>query len=59
MNIIFFSKREGLARQLNLPYRFDAAVWFTGVLGTTLIVAASGWLATRSVLNHSPRAVLN
>lgn len=48
-----------LARQLNLQYRFDALVWCAGVLGTTLIVAASGWLATRSVLNQSPRAVLN
>jgi len=48
-----------LARQLNLQYRFDVPVWCAGVAGTTLIVAASGWLATRSVLNHSPRAVLN
>jgi len=48
-----------LARQLSLQYRFDVLVWCAGVAGTTLIVAASGWLATRSVLNHSPRAVLS
>ena len=48
-----------LARQLDLHYHFDALVWLAGVLGTLTIVAISGWLATRPVLNHSLRAVLN
>jgi putative ABC transport system permease protein len=48
-----------LARQLHLNYHFNVPVWLAGVLGTTLIVSASGALATRPVLNQSPRAVLN
>lgn len=48
-----------LARQLELHYHFDGLVWLVGVLGTMCVVALSGWLATRPVLNHSPRAVLN
>ena len=48
-----------LARQLELHYRSSIALWIAGVLGTTLIVAASGWLATRPALNQPPRSVLN
>jgi len=48
-----------LARQLELHYRSSIALWIAGVLGTTLIVAASGLLATRPVLNQPPRSVLN
>ena len=48
-----------LARQLNLQYRVDVVLWLAGVLGTASIVAVSGWLATRSVLNRSPRSVLS
>jgi putative ABC transport system permease protein len=48
-----------LARQLELHYRFDALLWWVGIFGTTLLVGASGWLATRPVLKHSPRAVLD
>jgi len=48
-----------LARQLELRYRFDALMWFAGVAGTVLIMAVSGWLAVRPVLNREPRSVLN
>src|SRR5712671_1158750 len=48
-----------LARQLELHYHFDGLMWCAGVLGTTLLVGASGWLATRPVLNHPPRTVLD
>jgi putative ABC transport system permease protein len=48
-----------LARQLNLKYHFDAPLWLAGFVGTVVLVAASGWLATRPVLNHSPRAALH
>jgi putative ABC transport system permease protein len=48
-----------LARQLELHYRFDALVWWVGIFGTLLLVGCSGWLATRPVLRHSPRAVLD
>jgi putative ABC transport system permease protein len=47
-----------LARQLGLNYHFDWLLWVLGIAGTVLIVAGSGWLATRPVLNHSPRAAL-
>jgi putative ABC transport system permease protein len=48
-----------LARQLDMHYRFDAGLWLAGVVGTVLLVGASGWLAVRQVLRQSPRAVLN
>ncbi len=48
-----------LARQLDLHYRFNGLVWITGVLGTMLIVAFSGWLAVRPALRQPPRAILN
>jgi hypothetical protein len=48
-----------LARQLDLHYRFDALMCGAGILGTVLLVVTSGWLATRTVLNQSPRAVLD
>lgn len=48
-----------LARQLELRYRFDALMWLAGVAGTVLIMAVSGWLAVRPVLNREPRSVLN
>ncbi|MBS0387424.1 MAG: ABC transporter permease [Proteobacteria bacterium] len=47
-----------LARQLDLHYRFDAWLWLGGVLGTIVIVAVSGWLATRPALNQPPRSML-
>ena len=48
-----------LARQLDLRYRFDALMWCAGVFGTVLLVVTSGWLATRPVLDQSPRTVLD
>jgi putative ABC transport system permease protein len=48
-----------LARELELRYRFDAYMWLTGVASTVLIMALSGWLAVRPVLNQEPRSVLN
>ncbi len=48
-----------LTRQvLHLPYRFNLTACLIGIVGGTLFVAASGWLATRSVLNQPPLAVL-
>ena len=48
-----------LARELDLHYRFNVPIWLAGVIGTLVVVSASGYLATRPVLNQSPRAVLN
>ncbi len=48
-----------LARQLELHYRSSIVLWMAGVLGTMLIVALSGALATRPALNRPPRTVLN
>ncbi len=48
-----------LTRQvLNLPYRFNPVACLIGIGGGTLLVAASGWLATRSVLKQPPLAAL-
>ena len=48
-----------LASLLNLTYRFNATVWFSGVLASVALVVLCGWLATRSVVNHPPRAALD
>jgi putative ABC transport system permease protein len=48
-----------LARELELRYRFDALMWLIGVASTVTIMAVSGWLAVRPVLNQEPRSVLN
>jgi putative ABC transport system permease protein len=48
-----------LARELELRYRFDALMWLTGVASTVGIMAVSGWLAVRPVLDREPRSVLN
>ncbi|HEX4023761.1 MAG TPA: FtsX-like permease family protein [Steroidobacteraceae bacterium] len=47
-----------LAHTLQLNYRFDAAIWGLGVLGSVLICAAAGVIATRPILSVPPRAVL-
>jgi len=47
-----------LAHTLQLNYRFDATIWGLGVLGSTLVAAAAGVIATRPILNVPPRAVL-
>ncbi|MDA8348119.1 MAG: FtsX-like permease family protein [Pseudomonadota bacterium] len=43
---------------LDLPYVFDPLVCIAALLGGTLLVATSGWLATRSVLRQPPLTVL-
>ncbi len=48
-----------LARQLELHYRSSILLWVAGVLGTMVVVAASGLAATRPALNQPPRSVLN
>ena len=45
-------------RVLELKYGFDIWVWLTGAVGGALLVAFSGWLATRSVINHPPMTTL-
>lgn len=43
---------------LNLPYTLDLTACAAGIAGGTALVTASGWLATRSVLNQPPLATL-
>ncbi len=45
-------------RVLEMKYGFDERVWLTGAIGGALLVAFSGWLATRSVINHPPVTTL-
>jgi putative ABC transport system permease protein len=48
-----------IAREfLEVQYSFDARLWIVGLLGGGLLVAASGWLATRSVLKQPPASTL-
>jgi putative ABC transport system permease protein len=48
-----------LASLLNLQFRFDAMSWLAGVLASMALVVLCGWLATRGVVNHPPRAALD
>jgi putative ABC transport system permease protein len=48
-----------LAGLLNMNYQFSVTSWLGGVLLSAGVVAFSGWIATRSVLNHPPRAALS
>jgi putative ABC transport system permease protein len=41
-------------RVLELHYAFEGWVWIVGLLGGALLVALSGWLATRSVVSQPP-----
>jgi putative ABC transport system permease protein len=43
---------------LELHYTFELLPWLEGVLGGALLVAAGGWLATRSVVNQPPLTTL-
>jgi putative ABC transport system permease protein len=45
-------------RVLQMAYGFDVWVWVIGLFGGALFVAGSGWLATRSVVNHPPLETL-
>ena len=43
---------------LELRYTFDLWVWFAGLFGGAVLVACSGWLATRSVVRQPPLVTL-
>jgi putative ABC transport system permease protein len=43
---------------LELHYVFELLPWIEGVLGGALLVAAGGWLATRSVIDQPPLRTL-
>ena len=45
-------------RVLEMTYGFDPWVFVVGMFGGALLVVGSGWLATRSVVNHPPLATL-
>jgi putative ABC transport system permease protein len=45
-------------RWLELHYTFELLPWAEGLLGGAALVAAGGWLATRSVVNQPPLTTL-
>jgi putative ABC transport system permease protein len=45
-------------RVLELHYTFESWVWVAGLLGGAVLVAGSGWIATRSVVNQPPVTTL-
>lgn len=45
-------------RMLWMAYHFDIRMWLVGLFGGAALVAASGWLATRSVLKNPPLTTL-
>ena len=48
-----------LAEQvLQVSYRFDPSIWVIGLLGGGVLVATSGWIATRGVLRQPPASTL-
>ncbi len=47
-----------LAHALELNYRFNALLWITGVVASTLLLGIAGAISTRSMVSVAPRAVL-
>jgi putative ABC transport system permease protein len=45
-------------RVLQLHYTFDWWIFVEGLVGGALLVATTGWLATRSVVNQPPLKTL-
>jgi putative ABC transport system permease protein len=45
-------------RWLELRYAFELTPWPVGIFGGALLVAAGGWLATRTVVNQPPLTTL-
>ena len=45
-------------RVLEMHYAFEGWVWIAGVGSGAVLVALSGWLATRSVVNQPPLITL-
>ncbi len=45
-------------RVLELRYSFEPWVWVAGLASGAILVALSGWLATRSVVNQPPLSTL-
>jgi putative ABC transport system permease protein len=45
-------------RVLELHFAIDPWVWMAGPLGGALLVAGTGWIATRSVVNQPPLKTL-
>jgi putative ABC transport system permease protein len=45
-------------RVLEMKYTLDPSVWLVGLVGGAVLVAGSGWIATRSVVNHPPLSTL-
>jgi putative ABC transport system permease protein len=43
---------------LEIDYGFDLRVWLIGLFGGALLVAVSGWIATRSVVRQPPITTL-
>lgn len=49
-----YAGRFVATRVLQVPYGFDPLVFLVGIGGGALLVAASGWLATRTVATQPP-----
>lgn len=49
-----YAGRFVATRVLQVPYAFDPLVFLVGLAGGALIVATSGWLATRTVIRQPP-----
>ena len=45
-------------RVLEIPYALDGRLWIVGLAGGAALVAAGGWLATRSVVRQPPLRTL-